>query len=261
MNLRVTGQCANACPALKFFSYAIIGGCLGLALTVFMPEVWAQSIYIDPQDPKEIILTQPPFISETVLSLNELPKISLNHQAVQLNNQSFTHLSLSPDGKKIAFSVSGVLHGWSGIFSLKDKDVQQLTVCFEGETETPHWSEDGRYLAVEEKQARDTRYIEVFDILQGGHCRLDGRAAHNKFLNFLEPWWSHEGDKLFFKVQYNNIYRKSVGLKPKKYPSRIGESDLQCNKIKFYSVPEFMKKFPDVPQNELVSQSEEKLKP
>lgn len=253
-------QCAKACPALKFLSHVIVAGCLGLALTAVSAEGWAQSIYIDPQDSKEIIQTQPPFISETLLSLNELPKNSLNHQSVQLNNQSFSYLSLSPDGKKIAFSVLGVLHGWSGIFSLKNKDIQQLTVCFEGETAAPHWSEDGRYLAVEEKQARNTRFIELFDIQQGDHCRLDGRAAHNKFLNFLEPWWSREGDKLFFKVQYNNVYRKSVGLKPKKYSSRIGEADLQCNKIKFYSVPEFMKKFPDVPQNEIISQSEEKLK-
>ena len=223
-----------------------------------LPQSWAQGIYIDPQESKAIVQTQPPFLSKTLLALEDLPQTSPDHQAIQFQNKSFTHLSLSPDGQKIAFSVAGVSHGWSGIFSLGSKDVQQLALCFEGKTAEPHWSEDGRFLAVEEKQARNTYFFELFDLQEGKQCRLDGRAARNKFLNFFEPWWSPKGDKIFFKVEYNNTYRKAVGLKPKKFSNRIGEADLNCKKIKFYTVKEFMKKFPEESQNELISQTEDK---
>jgi hypothetical protein len=97
--------------------------------------------------------------------------------------------------------------------------------------------------------------LEVFDLEKGTACRVDGRRVRDKFLNFSAPWWSPGSDTLYFKVEYNNRYRKSLGLRPKQFVHRIGEVNPECGRIRYYSVSEFIQMYPDQsPYSELALQ-------
>ena len=226
--------------------------CLTWVSWGFAEEIF---VYIDPVEPSAILQTRVPMVPEPLLTAKDLPQVSEKHHAVHFRNQRFTHLAKSPDGQWLSFSVAGTDHGWSGILSLENREVRQLALSFEGESTAVYWSSGSRFLAVEEKQGKGVRFIEVFDVLEGKSCQLDGKVARNKFLNLLQPWWSPQGDKIFFKVEYNNVYRKSVGLKSHKVAHRIGEADPSCKNLQLYSVADFMEKFPEAAQEEIISLS------
>jgi dipeptidyl aminopeptidase/acylaminoacyl peptidase len=151
----------------------------------------------------------------------------------------------SPDGALLAFTVDGTLHDWAGVFDFSNKKIKQVTLNFEKEALAPLWSPDGRFLAVEEKGNHEKRSLQVAAVGGGKACILDGRQARNKFMGFSKPWWDATGDKIYFITEYNNTFRQSLGLKPKKFPSRIGEASPHCGKPNFYAVSEFMEKFPE----------------
>jgi len=221
-------------------------------LTIFLTSfcllvpLWADSptIYIDPQDATVIRRTEIPFLSQVLLSISDLPVDSPQHEKVHFGQQKFSHISLSPDGSQIAFSVDGAVHDWAGVYDLNNKTIKEITLCFEGEVRAPFWSDAGNFIVIEENVPPHRRYLQVFDVENSKLCRLDGRRAKNKYLNFSEPWWNSAGDRIYFKVDYNNAYRKSLGLKAKKVSRQIGEAGPDCKKLNFYSVSEFMKKFP-----------------
>lgn len=203
------------------------------------------SIYIDPVEPSQVVRTQPPFISEVFLKIQDLPKSSAAHPAVILENEKFISVVPSPDQKSLAFCVDARAHDWTGLVDVESGKVRQIGLSFEAEADHPAFSEDGRYLVLEENRSQGRSALQVYDLDTGNECDLDGRKARNKFLNFSEPWFSPKGDRLYFKVEYNNRYRKSLGLRPKQFPPRIGEASSDCGKVRYYSVAEFMEKFPD----------------
>ncbi len=215
----------------------------------FLSKVFADSdnIFIDPSDPTVIRRTIVPYESQIILKASDLPAQSALHQRVDFGEQVFTHIVLSPDNNSLAFSAQGALHGWNGIYNLKDKSIVQLTLRFESKALLPYWSHDGRYLAVEEEDSNKTRFFEIFDLEGGGQCTLNGRVAKNKFLSFLHPWWSREEDKIYFRVDVNDAYRKSLGLKPLKIGSRIGEANIHCQDVVLRSVAKFMAEVPSDP--------------
>jgi Tol biopolymer transport system component len=180
-----------------------------------------------------------------VLKIQDLPKTSAAHPAVFLENEKFTYITPSPDHKTLAFCVDAHANDWTGLVNLADGQVKQVGLSFEAEAAKPNFSEDGRYLTLEESQSQDRRGLEIFDLEKGTACRLDGRQARDKFLSFAEPWWSPGTDQIYFKVEYNNGYRKSLGLRPKPIANRIGEATPECGKVGYYSVAEFLQKFPD----------------
>lgn len=226
-------------------------GLLSLPLVCLVLWLWgshlawgqARALGIDPEDATRITATEVPFQPKVLLAIGQLPKHIPPHPALLLENRSFTYVTLSPDEKALAFCVKGKEHQWTGLLDLPSSQIKPLALTFEGEAANPHFSEDGRYLTLEERRG-PAQLLEVFDLKGQSQCRLSGRKARDKFLNFSQSWWSPEGDRIYFKVEYNNPYRKSLGLRPKDIPARIGESGPDCGKIKYYSVGEFMEKFP-----------------
>jgi hypothetical protein len=112
---------------------------------------------------------------------------------------------------------------------LESGRVRPVGLSFESETAHPAFSEDGRHLVLQERRSQGRTGLQVYDLDDGGECGLDGRKARDKFLNFSEPWFSPKGDR----------------LRPKQLPPRIGEASSDCGKVRYYSVAEFMEKFPD----------------
>jgi Tol biopolymer transport system component len=204
-----------------------------------------ESFYIDPVDPTQVIRTQVPFSSEVLLMIQDLPKSSSVHPAVFFENKKFTYVVPSPDRQDLAFCVDAQVHDWTGVVHLADGRVRQVGLSFEAEAIQPVFSEDGRFLVLEERQSQSRNALEVYDLETGNQCHLDGRMARDKFLNFFEPWFSPHGERMYFKVEYNNGYRKSLGLRSKQFPVRIGEASSDCGKVRYYSVAEFMEKYPD----------------
>ena len=212
------------------------------------------SIYIDPSDSTRILRTAIPFVPEVVLSASELPPSSHIHAPVPFNEQKFTYLAVSPDGSRIAFSVDADTHDWTGVHSLAARGVEQLTLCFESQALRPYWSTDGRYLVVEEAGAQDKRQLRVFDMVESTECVLDGVRLKNKFLNLSDPWWSGDGSEVFFKVENNDAYRRSVGLKALNTPAKIGESSWDCKKIAAHPVARFLADHPaEAPPEQVLS--------
>ena len=201
-------------------------------------------IFIDPVDPSQIIRTQIPFNPEVLLKIQDLPRTSAAHPAVLLENEKFTYIVRSPGHQTLAFCVDAEVHDWTGLLNIATKEIKQIGLSYEAEAANPSFSEDGRYLTLEENQSQGRQGLEIFDLDKETECRLDGRGARDKFLNFSDVWWTPEGDRMFFKVEYNNSYRKSLGLRPKVLPSRIAEATPECGKIRYYSVAEFMEKHP-----------------
>lgn len=218
---------------------------------LYHAPAWGGTVkyFVDPIDSSRIWSAEIPYLPQTVLSVEELPKSSTLHPGVIFGSQRFSQVALSPDGSLLAFTVDGSSHDWSGVYDFANKKVRQLTLCFEGQTVSPLWSPDGRYLAVEAFTASEKKSVQVVDLTQKSQCLLDGHRGRNKFFNFSKPWWAPSGAKIYFRVDYNNVYRKSLGLKPKKINTRIGEAEPDCSKLTYYGVSEFMKKFPEEAQN------------
>jgi dipeptidyl aminopeptidase/acylaminoacyl peptidase len=205
----------------------------------------AQPVFIDPENSAQLIRIRVPLIPEVVLKVQDLPTYSAAHPALILENEKFTHLAVAPDGRTLAFCVDAQAHDWTGLMSLAEGRVRQVSLNFDAAAVRPSFSGDGRYLMVEEDRNQSQVGLQVFDLEKGTECRLDGRKARDKFLNFSDPWWSPDGSQVYFKVEYNNGYRKSLGLRPKAVAPRIGEATPECGKVRYYSVAEFMQKFPD----------------
>jgi len=231
-----------------FFSFAI--------LLVLSPLCHADEgdIFIDPSDPTVIRRTVVPFASEILLRTSDLPASSEAHPNVLFGDQAFSYIKLSPEGTHLAFSVDGSLSDWSGIYEISSKQVRQVGLSFDSVALAPYWSVDGRRVVFEEEDSSHRRYLQVYDLSEGSRCTLDGRLAKGKFLDFTNPWWSETGDKVYFRVDVNNNYRRSTGLKPLTVPSRIGEANLQCQALVLRSVEKFMAEVPakSIPQEAMV---------
>lgn len=213
---------------LLFYRMVFVAACL-LSLTKLG---WAKpgDIFIDPKDPTAILREVDGGGTEPLLRSQDLPTESVLHP-VHFVSQHFTYLAVNPDKTILAFSVQAGDHEWSGLYYLSNKDIRQLNLRFEAKSMAPYWSKDSRYLVVEEEESNRRRFLEVFDLEKDDRCVLDGRLAKNKFMNFLEPWWSESGDRLFFKAEINNFYRKSNGLKPLKSSELIGEASPKCQRV------------------------------
>lgn len=217
--------------------FCLIGmGLLGPSSQV---EAKAGDIFIDPQDFTLIRRATGANESEVLLRAADLPSESVLHP-IRFGSQKFTYLAVNPDKTILAFSAQAGDHEWSGLYYLANKDIRQLNLRFESKSLEPYWSQDSRYLIFEEADSNRRRFLEVFDLEGDSHCVLDGKTAKNKFLNILQPWWSDSGDKIFFKAQINNYYRKSLGLKPQKMSGLIGEASPKCQKVVLRSGTKFM---------------------
>jgi hypothetical protein len=102
-------------------------------------------------------------------------------------------------------------------------------------------------VAFEGEEANGRRVLRIYDLERASSCGLDGRSAKNKYFNFQHPFWSESGDKLYFQVEVNNAYRRSMGLKPIHAATRIGESGTQCDNLVLRSVEKFMAEVPRQP--------------
>lgn len=213
------------------------------------------AIFIDPSDPGLIRKTVIPFASEIVLRASDLPTHSEAHPNVAFGEQRFSFISLSPDGSYLAFSVDGSLSDWSGVYDLGKKDLHQVALSFDAQALAPAWAADGRRVAFEEEDSVGRRYLQVYDLEKRESCGLDYRSAKNKYLNLLNPWWSETGDKVYFQVEVNNRYRRSMGLKPLAAPARIGEANVQCQELVLRSVEKFMAEVPagNIPREALAT--------
>ncbi|MFO1464730.1 MAG: hypothetical protein U1F66_13255 [bacterium] len=208
------------------------------------------AIFIDPSDPTLIRRTVIPFQSEILLRATELPMNSEAHPKVLFGEQRFSYVKLSPDGATLAFSVDGSLSDWNGLFRISDRSIRQVGLSFDAVALTPHWSPDGKRVAFEEEDPSGRRYLQVYGLDSEANCSLDGRMAKGRYLDFLNPWWDEAGEKIYFRVEVNNNYRRSMGLKPLSLPSRIGEAGLSCQNLVLRSVEKFMAEVPakSIPQ-------------
>lgn len=246
-----------SCPPLIFSVYSIImkKTCFNIALfTVFFlglmgssGVVYAQedSIFIDPIDAKNIYRVQIPFQVEVLFSVEQIPEQHPKHEALYFTEQKFSKIALAPEGKRLAFIVDAIPHDRVGIFDLEQKQWQELDFFLEGKSLKPFWSKEGQFLVVEGRLPIERKILEVFDMEAGETCRVEGKGLGRKFLNFSRAWFSEDGSSLFFRVDYNNAYRKKVGLRRREIPPRIGQTNLQCEGLKMYSVKEFMERFPE----------------
>lgn len=212
------------------------------------------SIFIDPSDPTLIRKTVIPFASEILLRAADLPARSETHPNVAFGDQSFSFISVSPEGNYLAFSVDGSLSDWSGVYDFGKKDIHQVALSFDAQALAPAWSADGRRVVFEEEDSVGRRYLQVYNLEKREHCALDYRSAKNKYLDLLTPWWSDTGDKVFFQVDVNNKYRRSMGLKPLNLPVRIGEASAECQDLVLRSVEKFMAEVPtsSIPREAMV---------
>jgi hypothetical protein len=202
------------------------------------------AIFIDPSDPTVIRRTEIPFVSEVLLSAADLPTQSISHPKILFGRQRFSYLKVSPDGRVLAFSVDGDSSDWSGLYELKSKKITEASLSFDSEALSPYWSSDGRHVAFECGEAAGRRVLRIYDVEQATLCTLDGRSAKNKYFNFYHPFWSESGEKLYFQVEVNNAYRRSMGLKPLTAATRIGEIGTQCQNLVLRSVEKFMAEVP-----------------
>ena len=202
------------------------------------------AIFIDPSDPTLIRRTEIPFASTVLLSVADLPTQSLTHPKILFGRQKFSYLKPSPDGQVLAFSVDGVASDWSGLYDLKTKKISEASLSFDSEALAPYWTHDGRKVAFESEEANGRRVLRIYDVDQATLCSLDGRLAKNKYFDFHKPFWSEEGDKLYFQVDVNNTYRRSMGLKPVVAATRIGEVGPRCEGFVLRSVERFMAEVP-----------------
>ncbi len=198
------------------------------------------AVFIDPSDPTLIRRTEIPFASTVLLSAAELPSQSLTHPKIFFGEQKFSYLQPSPDGQTLAFSVDGETSDWSGLYDLKTKKVTEVSLSFDSEALAPYWSSDGGKVDFECEEANGRRILRIYDVEQASICTLDGRVAKSKSIDLHRPFWSDNGEKLYFQVDINNVYRRSMGLKPIVAATRIGEVGGQCQGFVLRSVEKFM---------------------
>jgi Tol biopolymer transport system component/DNA-binding winged helix-turn-helix (wHTH) protein len=118
---------------------------------------------------------------------------------------------LSPDGKQIAFasSVNGVSNLW--LMEMSTNGLRQLT--FDKGTSFPVWSPDGKLLAAERLQGRDT-HVVVVNPLNG--TVQDVLADHAQ--NWVNAW-APDGDRIYYaKLEENGVWNiwavsRSTGAK------------------------------------------------
>jgi hypothetical protein len=234
---------------MRFNRYSLSGLLFLILLTCPLYPARAEEgdIFIDPSDPTLIRRTAVPFESEILLRASDLPASSEFHPNVSFGAQSFSYLKVSPDGTRLAFSVDGSLSDWSGIYDFRSKKITQVSLSFDGEALAPYWSSDSRRVVFEQADSNHRHLLQVVDFETEGLCTLDGRSAKNRYLDFDAPWWSETGEKVYFKVEVNNGYRRSLGYKPISVPSRIGEADVRCQNVVVRSVEKFMAEVPSEP--------------
>jgi len=234
---------------MRFNRYSRCGLWILILLVCPLSRALAEAgdIFIDPSDPTIIRRTVVPFESEVVLRASELPTTSEFHPNVSFGEQSFSYLKVSPDGTKLAFSVDGSLSDWSGIYDFRNKKITQVSLSFDGEALAPYWSTDSHRVVFEQSDSNHRRLLQVVDFETEGLCTLDGRSAKNRYLDFDAPWWSETGEKLYFRVEMNNGYRRSLGYKPLTVQNRIGEADARCQNLVLRSVEKFMAEVPSEP--------------
>ncbi|HKX11522.1 MAG TPA: hypothetical protein VJP40_00110 [bacterium] len=202
------------------------------------------AIFIDPSDPALIRRTEIPLASTVLLNASELPTQSLSHPKILFGEQKFSYLQVSPDGQTLAFSVDGEASDWSGLYDLGSKKITEVSLSFDSKALAPYWSGDGRKVAFESEDPNGRRILRIYDVDQASICALDGRAAKNKYFDLHRPFWSDDGGKLYFQVDVNNAYRRSMGLKPIVAATRIGEAGVQCQGFVLRSVEKFMAEVP-----------------
>lgn len=247
---------------IRIYFQLMVGICmmLGAVLPAAMAE--PTLLFIDPVEAKKIYRVHVPFQEEIVLTTEDLPAQHPEHEAIYFAEQKFSHLAVAPGGKRLAFSVDAVPHDWAGILDMNTKEIQEMDFFLEGKSLKPFWSGGGRFLVVEGQGPMERKFLKVFDTQVDQVCLVEGKRLRQKFLNFSKAWFSQDGETLFFRVDYNNAYRKKLGLKSKKINPKIGQINLQCQGFQSYSVKEFMKKFPEqLPgdASEMVSLEAEKI--
>ncbi len=231
---------------MKFGRISWFALALFAALMARVPSLAAADdpIFIDPSDPTLIRKAVIPFASEILLSAADLPAHSEAHPKVLFGDQRFSYLAVSPEGSHLAFSVDGSRSDWSGVYDLARKDLHQVGLSFDALALAPAWTADGRRVVFEEADPAGRRYLQIYDLEKRESCSLDLRTTKNKYLDLVNPWWNDTGEKIYFRVDVNNGYRRSMGLKPLTAPSRIGEADLQCQGLVLRSVEKFMAEVP-----------------
>ena len=136
-----------------------------------------QSIYI-PGDNPTVIRSE----KGIILSIEELPKESSIAKGFKLSNQSFSHVALSPDCKKVAFSVRGSVHDWTGLLILQSGEIKQLTFIYGGAAGKLYWSPNSEYLAIENRYGSGLRKIDIVDATTGVFINCNNMSIANVFI-------------------------------------------------------------------------------
>jgi Tol biopolymer transport system component len=132
-----------------------------------------------------------------------------------LSGRRFTSLSLAPDAPKIAFSVNGSVHDWSGIFFLNSGIMQEDYFSYGGDIKKVSWNPNPRYklLLVEEIPASGIPRIVFYNPEESKKEDLkppnDFLSARNKLVEFYDRGfgvydakWSDDGKKIFFTTRF-----------------------------------------------------------
>lgn len=136
-----------------------------------------------------------------LLTLENLPKTSILNPGLIFDNKAFNCAVLSPDFKKVAFSVAGQ-NSWAGVLDTATSSLTGLVYVENGNIGKLLWSPDNTYLAASVFNNNGTLVIKVADV---GNAKIVTEfGSVDKRINAYEPQWSPSGVRIAYKMKIKN---------------------------------------------------------
>lgn len=98
------------------------------------------------------------------LTISDLPTMSNIAPGITLENQRFSKITPSPDGKLTAIVVDGANHQWVGILNMVNINVTEVHILYGGSVNKFVWSPDSQKLAIEAYEGSGLRAIIVWNV-------------------------------------------------------------------------------------------------
>jgi WD40 repeat protein len=145
------------------------------------------------EDKQTIVMDHGGGKNSPVLRLEEIRhKKSAVAPDFYLEAKEFRSAEISPDGKTIAFSITGNTHDWVGLFTFTSKNSQDVDILFSGTVGSLTWSADNNYVAVDTVPASGLRSIRLIDV---ANAKLVGSVAALAHLGHEVETYSPQWDK------------------------------------------------------------------
>jgi len=133
-----------------------------------------------------------------LLTVDDLPKSGFLGIKGDIENKSFNFSALSPDYKKVAFSVAGQV-SWMGLLDTEASTLTPLMYIINGNIGKLAWSPDSNYVTASVFNNNGVMAIRVADVRDSTVLTEFGNT--DKKVSAYDPQWSPSGIRIIYKMK------------------------------------------------------------